>query len=265
MSRFLGQFSPHLYRPCGLWRGRGKDNSASAHLHLGLALNAEQKAGSEEELSKAYALAPDEPGMALTVGKAMADAGYDAQAVPILEHAAALDGNSIVARYQLSLVLQRADRVKDAIELLKQVVEAEPKNADALTNLGMAFAQMHEAADGIPYLKRAVALTPKNATTHQDLAAAYIQVNQIDEAIVELKTAIGLFIFLIWEIPGPRPGRLTRLGRGGGRGLDGGEHCTGPPQRDKKQEDPLVGKDPRDLCSGAVNTLAFYMRDIHLF
>jgi protein O-GlcNAc transferase len=169
-----------------------KDNSASAHLHLGLALNAEQKAGSEEELSKAYALAPDEPGMALTVGKAMADAGYDAQAVPILEHAAALDGNSIVARYQLSLVLQRADRVKDAIELLKQVVEAEPKNADALTNLGMAFAQMHEAADGIPYLKRAVALTPKNATTHQDLAAAYIQVNQIDEAIVELKTAIQI-------------------------------------------------------------------------
>ena len=167
-----------------------KDNSATAHLHLGLALNAEQKPGSEEELTKAYTLAPDEPGVALAVGKAMANAGYDAKAIPMLEHAVALDGNSVAARYQLSLVLQRVDRVKDAIELLKQVVEAEPKNADALTNLGMAFAQAHDAADGLPYLKRAVTLTPKNATAHQDLAAAYIQVNQVDDAIAELKTAL---------------------------------------------------------------------------
>ncbi len=167
-----------------------KDDSATAHTHLGLALIAEQKPGSEEELTKAYTLAPDEPGVALTVGRAMADAGLDAKAIPVLEHAVALEGKSVAARYQLSLVLQRVDRVKDAIELLKQVVEAEPKNADALTNLGMAFAQVHDAADGLPYLKRAVALNPKNATAHQDLAAAYIQVNQIDDAIVELKTAL---------------------------------------------------------------------------
>jgi protein O-GlcNAc transferase len=169
-----------------------KDTNATAHLHLGLALNAERKPGSEEELTKAYALAPDNPGTALTTGKAMADAGFDAEAIPMLERAVALDGNSVAARYQLALVLQRVDKVKGAIELLKQVVEADPKNADALTNLGMAFAQMHDAAEGIPYLKRAVALTPKNATPHQDLAAAYIQVNQIDDAIGELKTAIQI-------------------------------------------------------------------------
>ena len=169
-----------------------KDNSASAHLHLGLALSAEQRPGSEEELMKAYALAPDEPAIALAAGKAMADAGYDAKAVPMLEHAVELDRISVAARYQLSLVLQRVDRVKDAIELLKQVVTSEPKNASALTNLGMAFAQIHDAADGIPYLKSAVALTPKDATAHQDLAAAYIQVNQIDDAISQLKTAIEI-------------------------------------------------------------------------
>ena len=76
--------------------------------------------------------------------------------------------------------------------LLKQVVQAEPKNSDALTNLGMALAQVHEATNGIPFLKRAIALNPNDAIAHQDLAAAYIQVNQIDDAVGELKTAIKL-------------------------------------------------------------------------
>ncbi len=169
-----------------------KNNSGPAHLHLGLVLNAEQKPGAEEEWTRAYALAPDDPAIAIEAGTAMANAGDDAKALPMLEHAVQLEPNSVRARYQLALVLQRLDRVKDAIELLRQVVEAEPKNSDALTNLGMALAQVHDATGGIPFLKRAVALNPKDATAHQDLAAAYIQVNQIDDAVGELKTAIKL-------------------------------------------------------------------------
>jgi tetratricopeptide (TPR) repeat protein len=169
-----------------------KDDSAPAHLHLGLVLSVEQKASAVDECLKAYSLAPGDAGVAFAVGKAIADAGSDAQALPILEHAVELDRKSVDARYQLALVSQRLDRTKDAIELLKQVVEAEPKNSDALTNLGMALAQAHDAADGIPFLKRATALSPNSATAHQDLAAAYIQVNQIDDAVGELKVAIKL-------------------------------------------------------------------------
>ena len=169
-----------------------KDDNATVHLHLGLVLSVEQKAGAVDEWMKAYSLAPSDPGVAFAVGKAIADAGSDAQALPILERVVELDQKSIDARYQLALVLQRLDRTKDAIELLKQVVEAEPKNSDALTNLGMALAQVHDATDGIPFLKRATALSPNDATAHQDLAAAYIQVNQIDDAVGELKTAIKL-------------------------------------------------------------------------
>jgi protein O-GlcNAc transferase len=171
---------------------RLKDDGASAHFHLGMALRAEQKEGADGELRKAYALAPNDPAIAFAVGKAISDDGHDEEAVPLLEHALALEPKSNTTRYQLGLALQRLNRVMDAIVLLKKVVDAEPKNSDALTNLGMAYAQAHEASDGIPYLKRAVDLNPKNATSHQDLAAAYLQVNQIDDAIVELKTAIKL-------------------------------------------------------------------------
>jgi protein O-GlcNAc transferase len=171
---------------------RLKDDLANAHLHLGLVLEAEQKPGGVEQCEKAYSLSPGDAVIALAAGKALADAGRDSEAVPVLEHAVELQPTSAEAAYQLAIVLQRVDRVPEAIELLRKVVRSEPANSAALTNLGMALAQMHKATEGIPFLKRAVTINPADPTAHQDLAAAYIQINQIDDAVVELKAAIKL-------------------------------------------------------------------------
>jgi tetratricopeptide (TPR) repeat protein len=162
---------------------------AVAHLHLGFVFKAEQKADAVQEWLQAYKL---EPGLALLAGKALAEAGQDEQALPILEHAHALAANSTDAAYQLSLVLQRENRIPEAIDLLKGVVQTEPANADALINLGLALSQAHEARDAVPFLERAIRLEPDNATAHQNLAAAYLQVNETDAAIVELEAALKL-------------------------------------------------------------------------
>jgi protein O-GlcNAc transferase len=169
-----------------------KDDLARAHLHLSLVLEAEGKPGGVEECAKAYSMAPGDPVVALAMGKALANAGRDSEAVPVLKHAVELQPKSSEVAYQLAIVLQRADQVPQAIELLRKVVRSEPENAAALTNLGMALAQMHKATDGVPFLKKAVAISPDDPTAHQDLAAAYIQINQVDDAVVELKTAIKL-------------------------------------------------------------------------
>jgi protein O-GlcNAc transferase len=171
---------------------RLKSDFALAHLHLGFVDQGEGKPGATEEWKKAYSLAPHDERIANSVGKALADAGDDRDAVAVLERALALEPASTAARYQLALVYQRVNRLQDAIRLLKSVVEREPKNADALINLGMALSQAHEAKDGLPFLQRATALVPNEVTAHQDLAAAYIQVNQISDAIGELKIAIKL-------------------------------------------------------------------------
>jgi protein O-GlcNAc transferase len=169
-----------------------KGDLATAHLHLGLVLEAEHKPGGVEECENAYSLAPGDPVIALAMGKALADAGRDSEAVPVLEHAVELQPKSSEAAYALAIVLQRVDRVPEAIELLRKVVRSEPANAAALTNLGMALAQMHKATEGIPFLKSAVTINPADPAAHQDLAAAHIQINQIDDAVVELKAAIKL-------------------------------------------------------------------------
>jgi tetratricopeptide (TPR) repeat protein len=165
---------------------------AAAHLHLGFVFQAEQKPQAAHEWLQAYKLEPGNASLALLAGKALAEAGQDEQALPILAHAHALAAQSTDASYQLSLVLQRMNRVEEAIALLKSVVAAEPKNADALINLGLALSQAHQARDAVPFLERAIQLQPDNATAHQDLAAAYLQVNETDAAIVELEAALKL-------------------------------------------------------------------------
>jgi protein O-GlcNAc transferase len=165
---------------------------AMAHMHLGVVLKAQQQPGALDELAKAYQLAPQNPVVAVEYGEALAGAGEDEQAIPILQHALDLSPNSTDAAYQLGLALQRSNRVQDAIPLFQKAAAAEPNNAEILTNLGMALCQAQQAKDAVPILQHAVALTPDNATSHQNLAAAYIQLSQFDDAIAQLRAALKL-------------------------------------------------------------------------
>lgn len=171
---------------------RLKPAFARAHLHLGFVLEAEQKPAAATEWIQASKLAPDDAAVALTAGKALADAGQDDQAIPVLENAVRLDASSTAAAYQLALSLQRVNRLPEAIQLLRNVVAQDGNNSDALINLGLALSQAHQGKDAVPFLQRAVALKPDNATAHQDLAAAFVQINQVEDAIVELKAALKL-------------------------------------------------------------------------
>ncbi len=171
---------------------RLKPGFAAAHLHLGFVLQAEQKAGFAQEWMQAYKLAPGNANVALMVGKSLADAGQDEQALAILTAAHQLAPSSTTAAYQLALVRQRMNQTQDAIDLFKNVVKSEPDNYDALVNLGLALTQAHDARSAVPYLQRAIALQPRDATALQDLAAAYLQVNETADAITQLQAALKL-------------------------------------------------------------------------
>ena len=169
---------------------------ASAHLHLAMALQAEQRAGAAEELSKelklAYQLDPDNPIINLELGRLLAANGDDQQAVQLLQHAYALMPQSADAAYQLGLALQRSNRMSEAIPLFQSAAAADPDNPDILANLGMALCQQQKATQAVPLLQKAVQLAPDRPITHQNLAAAYIQLSQFDDAVSELRTALKL-------------------------------------------------------------------------
>jgi tetratricopeptide (TPR) repeat protein len=166
--------------------------SASAHLHLGFVLQAEMKGDPAAEWVRASSLAPHDASIALEAGKALADAGLDSQAEPILKHAVQLSPDSSPAALALAIVLQNTNQIPASVDLLRHVVQRDPRNRMALVDLGLALSQMHRAQDGIPYLQHALALEPNNPTAHQDLAAAYLQVDQVESAITELQAALKL-------------------------------------------------------------------------
>ncbi len=165
---------------------------ATAHLHLGTTLWAQQQPGALEELTSAYRLAPENVPIVLQLGQALASSGNDAQAIPLLQHALELDPHSTAAAYQLGLALQRTGKVDDAIPLLQKAAGADGANAEVLTNLGLALCQAQRMKEAVPFLQRAVSLTPGSITAHQDLAAAYIQLSQFDDAVGQLRAALQL-------------------------------------------------------------------------
>lgn len=171
---------------------RIKPDLAAAHLHLGLTLMAQQQPGGTEELARAYQLSPDSPEVAMQFGSALASAGQDEQAIPILRHVLELAPKSTAASYQLGLALQRTGAVKESISLLQKAAAEEPDNAEVLTNLGLALCQDQQAKNAVPPLQRAITLAPENVTAHQNLAAAYIQLSQFDDAVEQLRAALKL-------------------------------------------------------------------------
>lgn len=167
-------------------------DAAAPHLHLGFVLQTEMKGDPAAEWLKASDLAPQDAGVTLEAGKALADAGLDSQAEPILKRAVQLNPESSSAALALALVLQNNNQIPASVNLLQHVVQRDPHNRLALVNLGLALSQMHRAQDGIPYLQHALALEPNSPTAHQDLAAAYIQVDQVASAITQLQAALKL-------------------------------------------------------------------------
>ncbi len=170
---------------------------ATAHLHLGLALQAQGDAGALAEFARAAKLAPRNDVIAFEYGKALASAGQDAQAIGVLEAILAeqrdpADPLTVNTRYALALAFQRSGKMRDSIPLLRTVLAARPDDAPVMINLGMALSQTQQTAEALPFLQRAVVLAPGDVVAHQDLAAALVQLNQFTDAVVELKASLAL-------------------------------------------------------------------------
>ena len=190
-----------LYAQRGQWAEAEKcfdraielnDSMATAHLHLGIVLDRQHKAGALEELQRAWQLAPGNSEVDVEFGTLLVAAGQIPQAVEVLQHAHSARPDSVPATFELALATQQNGDTQAAIPLFEKVIAAEPRNTAALTNLGMAFMQQQKAKDAVPYLQKSIAMDASQVTARENLAAAYIQLNQVDDAIEQLRAALKL-------------------------------------------------------------------------
>jgi Flp pilus assembly protein TadD len=88
--------------------------------------------------------------------------------------------------------LAQAGEFDKAIEEYQAVLQEEPNNVSALTNMGVAYYNTGQLDQAIAQYQKALESAPNDADIHSNLAAAYVQKNQLDQALAEYQKAVEL-------------------------------------------------------------------------
>ena len=84
----------------------------------------------------------------------------------------------------------RAGRLAEAEACYRRVLTAQPNNADALSNLGVALKGLGRLDDAIAAYRQAIAIRPDSAEAHSNLGNALRDRGELDEAVTAYREAI---------------------------------------------------------------------------
>jgi tetratricopeptide (TPR) repeat protein len=141
-----------------------------------------------EEYKKSLALDSTQTRTHFLLGTALLRDGKPADAVP--EFRAALAGNltDSVTKYDLALALLQTQQKDDALPLFQQVVQQDPKYADAYYQLGKLELESGDTKLSISNLETAANLSPGSDYIHYQLSLAYGRDSRSDDARREMET-----------------------------------------------------------------------------
>lgn len=82
--------------------------------------------------------------------------------------------------------LIRAKNWAGAIKVLKQIVAASPRNADALNLLGYSLRKSGDMKNALGFYQKALKINPKHMGAHEYLGELYVETGQLAKAKEEL-------------------------------------------------------------------------------
>ncbi len=85
-----------------------------------------------------------------------------------------------------------AGRPQDAVQLCRQVLQADPNNAEACYLLGQALLSLDVTDEAIEYLSDAVRLKPDHVDAHYLLSGVLAQLGRLDEAVHSLRRCLEI-------------------------------------------------------------------------
>lgn len=91
----------------------------------------------------------------------------------------------------LGVILKRAGRLEESIELFNSAAKASPKAASPWVNMGNCQLALGAPAKAADSYRRATQLDPQTAENHRLLGRALIEARQFDKALAALRTAIA--------------------------------------------------------------------------
>ena len=135
-------------------------------------------------------LAPDDPDRHFTLGLAQSEQDVD-EAIGSFRRTLALAPRHALARYNLALVLKRADQLDEAIDELHRVIEVAPR-AEAYYTLGVIHWHRGDVDRAVTALRAAIALEPRYADAHYTHGAVLHARSDRSGAADALRRALAL-------------------------------------------------------------------------
>jgi tetratricopeptide (TPR) repeat protein len=146
-----------------------------------------------EAVARARALvaeAPDDPERYFTLGLAQSEQDVDG-ALQSLQHALTLAPRHVLARYNLALVLRRADRVPEAIAEFRRALAIE-RRPEIQYALGVTYWHQGDLDQAAEALRSAIETQADYADAHYTLGAVLKAKNDLSGAAASLRRAIVL-------------------------------------------------------------------------
>lgn len=100
--------------------------------------------------------------------------------------------NNTVATLTRAVGLHQSGRLQEALSLYQQVLNAEPRNVDALRLMGLGLSGIGRHVEAISCYDRAIALQPDLAIVHRDRGMSLMQLGKPQEALASFNTAVRL-------------------------------------------------------------------------
>ncbi len=95
--------------------------------------------------------------------------------------------------FRVGVLLDKLGKRTESINEMKQVLQLDPKDAQALNYLGYSYAEMGiHLEEALSLIKQAVAIRPQDAFILDSLGWAYFKLKRYDEATEALEEAISL-------------------------------------------------------------------------
>lgn len=134
--------------------------------------------------------APYDPDPHFTLGLALAEQDVE-EAIAVLRRVLQLDPRHTLARYNLALVLRRADRLSEAVEELTRAVDVEPR-PEAYYTLGVIYWHQGAVDRATRALRAAITLNPEYAEAYSALGSVLAGRRDWTGALEALRRAIAL-------------------------------------------------------------------------
>ena len=120
------------------------------------------------------------------------NAGKYDQAAPMLETLIQANPKDYNALYNLGMVYSDQGRLDDARKLLRRSVDSNRDYANAWVALGVAALRANDLDEARPALERALELEPKNPFALRTLGSLHAMANDFPQAVARLRAAIKL-------------------------------------------------------------------------